>query len=189
MRVVVNGQSCHARSINAGVAQGSILGPTLFLLFINDLPKHIINSLVDIYADDTTLYRCTSTDVDDVKAASDLSSDLEQIVQWGKDWFVTFNASKTKLVTFHHKKNDPSFNPVHMDSSFLEEAPCLERLLGLKLTPDLKWNSYIQSVAMETGRMVGSFFRSKKYLTLSAILYLYKTRSDQRWNTVATFGR
>ncbi|MEL7340328.1 MAG: reverse transcriptase family protein, partial [Bacteroidota bacterium] len=103
LRVVVNGQSSHAHSINAGVPQGSILGPTLFLLFINDLPKHIINSLVDIYADDTTLYRCTSTDVDDVKAASDLSSDLEQIVQWGKDWFVTFNASKTKLVTFHYK--------------------------------------------------------------------------------------
>ena len=176
LRVVVNGQSSHAHSINAGVPQGSILGPTLFLLFINDLPKHIINSLVDIYADDTTLYRCTSTDVDDVKAASDLSSDLEQIVQWGKDWFVTFNASKTKLVTFHHKKNDPSFNLVHMDSSFLEEAPCLERLLGLKLTPDLKWNSYILSVAMETGKMVGSFFRSKKYLTPAAILYLYKSQ-------------
>merc|ERR1712148_109025 len=48
--------------------------------------------------------------------------------------------------------------------------------LGLKLTPDLKWNSYILSVAMETGKMVGSFFRSKKYLTPAAILYLYKSQ-------------
>ena len=64
--------------------------------FINDLPSHILNSLVNIYADDTSLYRCTSSDVDDHTAAADLSSDLEQVVQWGKDWFVTFNASKTK---------------------------------------------------------------------------------------------
>ena len=176
LRVVVNGQSSDAHSINAGVPQGSILGPTLFLLFINDLPNHIINSLVDIYADDTTLYRCTSSDVDDPTASADLSSDLEQVVQWGKDWFVTFNASKTKLVTFHHKKGNPTFHPVQMDNSILEEASCLERLLGLKLTSDLKWNSYILSVAKEAGKMVGSFFRSKKYLTPAAILYLYKSQ-------------
>ena len=54
LKVVVNGQSSEAHSINAGVPQGSILGPTLFQLFINDLPNHIIESLVDIYADDCT---------------------------------------------------------------------------------------------------------------------------------------
>ena len=180
LQVVINGQSSQAHSINAGVPQGSILGPTLFLLFINDLPNHILNSLVNIYADDTSLYRCTSSDVDDHTAAADLSSDLEQVVQWGKDWFVTFNASKTKLVTFHHKKGSPSFCPIQMDNSVLEEAPCFERFLGLKLTPDLKWNSYILSVAKEAGKMVGSFFRTRKYLTPAAILYLYKSQIRPR---------
>ena len=63
-----------------------------------------------------------------------------------------------------------------MDNSALDEAPCLDKLLGLKLTPDLKWNSYILSVAKETGKMVGSFFTSKKFLTPEAILYLYKSQ-------------
>ena len=158
LRVVINGQSSQAHLINAGVTQGSILGPTLFLLYINDLPKHIINSLVDIYADDTTVYKNISTDVDDRKVASDLSSDLKQIIQWGKDWFVTFNPSKTKLITFNHKRGGHPFHTVYMDNSALDEAPCLDKLLGLKLTPDLKWNSYILSVGKETGKMVGSFF-------------------------------
>ena len=180
LKVVINGQSSEAHAINAGVPQGSILGPTLFLLFINDLPNHIIESLVDIYADDSTLYKSTSSDVDDPTVASDISSDLEQVVQWGKRWFVSFNAPKTKLGSFHHKRNSPSFSSIQMDGSTLKEAPCLERLLGLKLTLDLRWNSYILSVAKETSKMVGSFFRSKRFLTPAAILYLYKSQIRPR---------
>merc|ERR1711984_21944 len=71
LKVVINGQSSEAHAINAGVPQGSILSPTLILLFINDLPNHIIESLVDIYADDSTLYKSTSSD--DPTVASDIS--------------------------------------------------------------------------------------------------------------------
>ena len=63
-----------------------------------------------------------------------------------------------------------------MEGSNLVEAPCLEKLLGLKLTPDLKWNAYILAVAADTGKMVGSFYRSRKYLTPPALLYLYKSQ-------------
>ena len=58
----------------------------------------------------------------------------------------------------------------------LDESPSLDKLLGLKFTPDLKWNSYIASVARDTARMVGSLYRSKKFLTPRAILYLYKSQ-------------
>ena len=179
LRVVVNGQTSEAHKINAGVPQGSLLGPTLFLLFINDLPDHIISSFVDIYADDTTMYGCTADDLSDSDLAAGLSADLEQVVQWGKAWQVTFNSSKTKLLSFHHHR-EPVFHPVQMEGSNLVEAPCLEKLLGLKLTPDLKWNAYILAVAADTGKMVGSFYRSRKYLTPSALLYLYKSQIRPR---------
>ena len=136
----------------------------------------ILRSFVDIYADDTTVYGHTSKPYDDQTLAADLSSDLDRTDQWGNEWLVTFNASKTKLLSFHHHRNTPNFPTVRMNGSPLKEASCFDRLLGLKFTPDLRWNTYIRSVAKATGKMVGSFYRSKKYLTPPAILYLYKSQ-------------
>ena len=56
MKVVTDGQESDTHSLNAGVPQGSVLWPTLFLIFIKDLPGHILRSLIDIFDDDTTLY-------------------------------------------------------------------------------------------------------------------------------------
>ncbi len=107
LHVVINGQKSKAHSINAGVPQGSLIGPTLFMLFINDLSNHIIKSLVSVYADDTTLYGRTSKSKvhDEECLATDISSDLENIQNWDKEWLVTFNAYKTTLLSFHHHRN------------------------------------------------------------------------------------
>ena len=104
MRVVVNGQSSKVFGINAEVPQGSVLGPTLFLLFINDLPDSVIRSFINIFADDTTIYGLTSKNLNHSDLASNLSSDLSVPVQWGNNWFVKFNPSKTKLISFHHHR-------------------------------------------------------------------------------------
>ena len=83
--------------VNAGVPQGSILGPTLFLIYINDLPDDVICN-ISIYADDTTLYSKSdqaSTLWQQVELASEQESDLRDTVDWGKKWLVDFNAGKT----------------------------------------------------------------------------------------------
>ena len=180
LKVVVNGQSSDAHPINAGVPQGSLLGPTLFLLFINDLPNDIIRSLIDIFADDTTLYGHTSCHVTDEILADSLNTDLNHVVQWGKKWLVGFNSLKTKLLSFHHRRSEPNLPTIRMENASLSEAASFDKLLGLKFTPDLKWNSYIESVAKETAKMVGSLHRSKRYLTPPAILYLYKSQIRPR---------
>ena len=80
--------------VNAGIAQGSILGPAPFLLYINDFPDGVICS-IPIYADDTTLYsKCDQTSDlwQQLKLAFKLESDLRDILDWGRKWLVDSNA-------------------------------------------------------------------------------------------------
>ena len=100
--VFLDGESSQEYSVNAGVPQGSILGPTLILLYINDLPDNIICNIA-IYADGTTLYsKCDqASDLwQKLELASEFESDLRDTVDWDRKWLVDFNAEKTQLVSF-----------------------------------------------------------------------------------------
>ena len=101
--MILDGKSPQQYPVNAGVPQGSILGPTLFLLYINDLPDDVICDIA-VYADHTTLYSKYDQASDlwqQLELASELESDLRDTVDWGKKWLVDFNPGKTQLVLFN----------------------------------------------------------------------------------------
>ena len=126
LRVVLNGKSSQEYPVNDGIPQGSILGPPLFLLYINDLPDDVICNIA-IYADDTTLYSKCDQAFDlwqQLELASELESDLRVTEDWGKKWLVDFNAGKTELVSFERSNNNGSID-VEMDGSVLEEESSL----------------------------------------------------------------
>merc|ERR1712101_94461 len=79
----------------------------------------------------------------------------------------------------HHIK-DPSSPTIHMAGTDLPEASCHERLLGLRLTSDLKWNAYILSVAKEASKIIISLYRSRRFFTPKSILYIYKSQIRPR---------
>ena len=170
--MVLDGKSSQDYPVNAGVPQGSILGPTLFLLYINDLPDDVISDIA-IYADDTTLYsKCDrASDLwQQFELASELESDLRDTVDWGKKWLVDFNAGKTQLVSFDRSNNNSSID-VKMGGSILEEKLSF-KMLGLTFSSKLDWGSYIISIAKTASKKIGALIRSKKFLSPEVALYL-----------------
>ena len=96
LQVVLDGKSSQEYPVNFGIPESSILGPTLFLLPINDLPDDIISNIA-LYADDTTLFsKCNqASDLwQQLELVSKLESNLRETVDWGRKWLVDFNAGK-----------------------------------------------------------------------------------------------
>ena len=160
-----------------GVPQGSILGPTLFLLYINDLPDDVISDIA-IYADDTALYSKCDRAPDlwqqlELASELELASDLRDTVDWGKKWLVDFNAGKTQLVSFDRSNNNGSID-VKMGGSILEGKSSF-KMLGLTFSSKLDWSSYIISIAKTASKKIGALIRSMKFLSPEVALYLYKS--------------
>ena len=106
-------------------------GPTLFLIYIKDLPDDVICNIA-IYCYDTTVYsKCDqASDLrQQLELVSELESDLQDTVEWGKKWLLDLNAGKTQLVLFNQSKNNGSID-VKMDGSVLEERSSF-KMLGL----------------------------------------------------------
>ena len=173
--MVLNGKSVQEYPVNVGVPQGPILGPTLFLLYINYLPDYVICDIA-IYADDTTL--CSKCDRasdlwQQLELASELQSDLQDTVDWGRKWLVDFNAGKTQLVLFDRSNNNGSID-VRMDGSVLEEKSSF-KMLRLTFSSKLDWGSYIISIAKTASKKIGALTRSMKFVSPEVALCLYKS--------------
>ena len=127
--MVLDGKSSQEYTVNVGVPQGSVLDTTLFLLYINDLPEHVICDIAT-YADDTTLYSKCDLESDlwqQLELASELESDLRDTVEWGKKLLVNLNAGKTQLVLFEWSNNNGSIY-VKMDGFVPEEKSSFKML-------------------------------------------------------------
>ena len=145
--MVLDGKSSQEYPVNGGVPQGSILGPALFLLYINDLPDDVICNIA-IHADGTTIFsKCdwTSDLWQQLELASELESDLRDTVDWGKKWLVDFNARKTQVVSLDWSNNNGSID-LKMGLSILKEKSSF-KMLGLTFSSKLDWGSYIISIA------------------------------------------
>ena len=175
LQVVLDGKSSQEYPVNAGVPQGSSLGPTLYLLYINDLPDGVIGNIA-IYVDDTSLYsKCDQASGlwQQLELASELESDLQDAVDWGRKWLIDFNAGKTQPVSFDLSKNTCAID-VKMDGSVLDEKTSF-KMLGLPLSSKLDWGPYTVSIAKTASKKIGGLIRSMKFLSPEVAQYLCKS--------------
>ena len=136
--MVINWQVSRCTTILAGVPQGSVLGPLLFLLFINDISSVVRHCKICRFMDNTCLFiEVDNTDDKNRQAvrqtvASHIDEDLENIQNWADSWIVTFSSPKTKSLTISNKK-DVELNPkLHLNGHEIEEVK-QHTYLGLKI--------------------------------------------------------
>lgn len=155
--VILSGATSEWASVHAGVPQGSILGPLLFLIFINDIVKNI-NSCIRLFADDTSLYIIVENPQ---AAAVSLNLDLNTISDWALDWLVDFNARKTMSLLISLKSNAVSHPHLFMNDTIISESTS-HKHLGITFSNTCSWTEHISKI-IETASTRLNLLRALKF--------------------------
>ena len=139
--------------VESGVPQGTVLGPLLFLTFINDLPD-AVQSQVRLFADDCLLYRVIRRPEDQLI----LQRDLDSLEEWTKTWGMKFNPSKCTILTVSNSQS-PLTNIYHLSGTALSHVD-YAKYLGVTLSKDLKWSKHIQSATSRCCSTLGLLRRN-----------------------------
>ena len=169
--VVLGGAMSDWILVISGIPQGSVLGPVLFVCFINDLPERV-SSLVHMYADDTKLGRRIETIVDNHL----LQKDLNILMEWSTKWQLRFNASKCKILNigtiWRHSINH-IYTMEENSQSVNLELTTEEKDLGIWVDSGLKFDGHVAKSVLKANAVLGSIKRSFVYMDVSMLRQLY----------------
>ena len=139
-RVAVEGQLSSELPVMSGVPQGSVVGPCLFLAYINDLPDSL-KSRARLFADDTIIYLTIASEND----AQKLQNDLKSLECWEHDWAMEFNPDKCEVLRITRKKK-PTIFPYSLHNSVLKTTDNA-KYLGVTISQDLNWSKHINNIS------------------------------------------
>jgi len=170
-RVSIRGSYSEWFMVLSGVPQGSVLGPLLFLLFVNELPQWIVNSM-RMFADDTKLWTCIRSEADSVS----LQKDLDRLVEWSNEWQLGFNPKKCKVMHIGQPLQNVTKYFMSDDSSKVEVLSVdMEKDLGVYFTKDLKPSIQCIKSAARARSILGLVRRHFRRLDIDDFLIIYKT--------------
>ena len=164
--VKVENELSETRKVISGIPQGSILGPVLFLIFINDLPE-CIKSISDIFADDTKAFNtCKNSDI--------IQEDLKSLQDWSDKWQLFFNCTKCKCL--HFGKNNPKreYHFPTKEGNKTIPTSTEEKDLGVIFDTTLKFDLHIESIIKKANSMIGLIKRNFSFIDIFIFLKLYK---------------
>ena len=172
-RVALNGQYSEWKEVKAGVPQGSILGPLLFLIYINDLSVDL-KSIVKLFADDVSIFSITH---DPNLSANELNSDLRKINDWAHMWRMSFNPDPLKQaseVLFSKKRNIVNHPDLYFNGTKINRVPS-QKHLGMILDEKLTFNDHISQKISKASKGVGVLRKLFYLIPRSALVTIYKS--------------
>lgn len=165
--VTVNDANSPSAPVDSGVPQGSVLGPLLFLIYINDLPTHV-SSKMCLFADDCVLYRKIIHHSDIMTTQKDLNS----INEWCRTWRMELNINKCKSMRISRTN---VMSPTYLLNNTPLECVTSYRYLGVHITNNLSWKTHIDHITAKANRTLGYIRRNFSLAPSSLKLLLYTT--------------
>ena len=152
--MLVEGKKSKTADVTSGVPQGSVIGPLLFLVYINDMPGYVRSSSMGLFADDSMVGRTITSKSD----AELLQQDLNRLQEWERIWQMEFNPDKCEVITVTNKRS-----PIHFDYTIhgkvLKHVPNA-KYLGVTINQKLSWSTHISNVTKNANGTRAFFSRN-----------------------------
>ena len=153
-RVVVNGVKSDWAPVLSGVPRGTILGPLLFSLYINDISSDI-ESEIRLFADDCDCYR----EIKDEKDTMKLQRDIDRLGSWARKWGMRFQPVKCNMMQLTRKRIKKIHASYTLEGTNFENVESI-KYLGVTITSDLRWNTHVSNVCTKANRTLGFLRRN-----------------------------
>ena len=169
---IVNGQLSSSKKIICGVPQGSILGPLLFLLYINDMPDSLNNTTPSLYADDSEIYASSDNSSDLI---SKLNEDLKNLSRWMRKNKLQIHPTKSKYMfigSSYNIKNNICNEPIQSNSTPVPRVTNY-KCLGVNLDDKLCWDSHIEMICKKVAAGIAAIKRVKPFVPPEMLKIIY----------------
>ena len=166
--VILEGETSGYVPVKSGVPQGSVLGPSLFLFYINDIPVGL-NSTIRLFADDTIAYLVIKSNSD----CETLQKDLNTLGIWENTWKMAFHPDKCNVMSISRNKNPFVYNYT-LHGHILEHVD-KAKYLGVTIQSDLKWHSHINNICNKANSTLGFLRRNLNISSTSVKEQAYKS--------------
>ncbi len=175
--VEVDDTASDTLTLSTGVPQGSILGPLLFLIYINDIAAASKMFKFIIYADDTNLntsIEIVASQYPNVDISSILNRELEHVSDWLRCNQLSLNALKSKYMIFHKPQKKVEMLHLKINDTDIERVSTFD-FLGLTLSENLNWKHHIDKIANKISRSIGILNKQKHFIPIESKLHIYSS--------------
>ncbi len=168
-QVAVNGELSELKKMTSGIPQGSVLGPLLFVAYINDLPD-LLQSQPYLFADDTKIFKVIKNNTDH----QILQQDLDKLHEWSTKWLLSFNAQKCKCMRIAKKSDDTPKQDYKLDSHVLDWSEC-EKDIGLLVDGSLSFDKHLVTKVKKANSTFGLLRRIFQFMNKETFKPLYQS--------------